>query len=111
MSGNTESGEYEILDGGTRQIADSAAMALSDGKRKRSLLVLLSLVAASLVALLVVPIPQDNHAFADQRTLLGIPNFWNVASNLPFIAVGAAGLLQFHRHPATIVLFLGSRLN
>jgi len=59
--------------------------------------------------LVVPPIPQDQsyHAFADQRTLLGIPNFWNVASNLPFIAVGAVGLSQFHRSPATIVLFLG----
>src|SRR5262249_1175339 len=50
---------------------------------------------------------QGYHQFADQRTLLGIPNFWNVVSNLPFIAVGVAGLWQFHREPATIVLFLG----
>ena len=27
--------------------------------------------------------------------MLGIPNFWNVVSNLPFIAVGAVGLWQF----------------
>ena len=32
------------------------------------------------------------HQFADQQTLLGIPNFWNVVSNLPFILVGAMGL-------------------
>ena len=25
------------------------------------------------------------------KTLLGIPNFWNVVSNLPFIVVGAHG--------------------
>ena len=31
------------------------------------------------------------HRFADQQTLLGIPNFWNVVSNLPFILVGAVG--------------------
>ena len=52
-------------------------------------------MVASLAALLLLPpIPQDQsyHQFADQRTLFGIPNFWNVVSNLPFIAVGAVGL-------------------
>src|SRR5271169_5595772 len=68
------------------------------------------LMAASLAGLLLLPsIPQDQnyHHFADQRILLGIPNFWNVVSNLPFIAVGAVGLRRFHHDPATIVLFLG----
>jgi len=26
--------------------------------------------------------PQDYHLFADRRSILGIPNFWNVVSNL-----------------------------
>lgn len=67
-------------------------------------------MVASLVGLLLVaPVSQDQsyHQFADQRTLLGIPNFWNVLSNLPFMALGAAGLWKFHRDPATTVLFLG----
>jgi hypothetical protein len=84
------------------------AQLVSTGNRPT--LVLLGLMAVSLAALLLVPPiaqPQDYHQFADQRALLGIPNFWNVISNLPFIAVGAAGLWRFHRHPATIVLFLG----
>ena len=36
------------------------------------------------------PIPQDQsyHAFADDRTMVGIPNFLNVISNLPFLVVG-----------------------
>jgi hypothetical protein len=40
------------------------------------------------------PIPQDPgyHAFADDRTMLGVPNFLNVASNFPFLAVGVLGL-------------------
>jgi hypothetical protein len=40
------------------------------------------------------PIPQDPayHRFADARTVFGIQNFWNVATNLPFLLVGAAGL-------------------
>jgi hypothetical protein len=73
-------------------------------------LVLLGLMVTSLAGLLLVPPILQNqgyHHFADQRTLLGVPNFWNVVSNLPFIVVGAVGLSRFHRHPATIVLFLG----
>jgi hypothetical protein len=40
-------------------------------------------------------IPQDPtyHNFADQRVVAGIPNFANVASNIPFLAVGALGLV------------------
>lgn len=42
------------------------------------------------------PIPQDPgyHHFADQRTLLGIPNALDVLSNVPIGAAGAWGLLQ-----------------
>jgi hypothetical protein len=59
--------------------------------------------------LLLPPIPQDQsyHEFADQRTILGIPNFWNVVSNLPFLAVGAAGLRTYRDNPPTVVFFLG----
>ncbi len=73
-------------------------------------LILLGAAAISLAGLLLLPpIPQDQdyHQFADQRALLGIPNFWNVASNLPFIAVGAAGLWRCRDGVATTVLFLG----
>jgi hypothetical protein len=51
------------------------------------------------VAFLLDPIPQDAayHQFADRRLLFGIPNFWNVATNLPFLAVGAAGLALSRR--------------
>jgi hypothetical protein len=72
--------------------------------------VLLGLMSASLAGLLLLPaIPQDQsyHEFADQRAIFGIPNFWNVVSNLPFLAVGAAGLWRFRNDPAIIVLFLG----
>ena len=79
-------------------------------KPNHPLLVLAGLMAASLLALLLLPpIPQDQayHLFADQRTLLGIPNFWNVVSNIPFIVVGAVGLAQFRDDASTVVLFLG----
>jgi hypothetical protein len=74
------------------------------------LLVLFGLMVASLGGVLLLPpIPQDPsyHQFADQRTILGVPNFWNVVSNLPFLAVGAAGLRRFRTDPATVVFFLG----
>lgn len=39
------------------------------------------------------PVPQDPvyYLFADSRTLLSIPNFWNVVSNLPFMFIGIWG--------------------
>ena len=45
------------------------------------------------------PIPQDisYHNFADQRTIWGIPNFWDVMSNLPICFLGAYGLLLVFR--------------
>jgi hypothetical protein len=85
-------------------------MILIRTKQNRPLVILLGLMVVSLAGLLLLPpIPQDQsyHHFADQRTLLGVPNFWNVVSNLPFIAVGAVGLWQFHRDPAIVVIFLG----
>ncbi len=72
--------------------------------------VLVGLMSASLAGLLLLPpIPQHQsyHQFADQRAIFGIPNFWNVVSNLPFLAVGALGLWRFRNDSATIVLFLG----
>lgn len=53
-------------------------------------------VAASAGVWLLEPIPQDPayHDFADQRALFGVAHFWNVASNLPFLIVGALGWLQ-----------------
>jgi hypothetical protein len=51
---------------------------------------------------LLEPIPQDPayHDFADQRTLFGVAHFWNVATNLPFLVVGALGWLQSRKVPS-----------
>jgi hypothetical protein len=54
------------------------------------------LTVASGTAIFFLPrISQDAayHGFADQRTLLAIPNFLNVVSNLPFAVVGVLGLM------------------
>ena len=85
-------------------------MTLGSAKRNRHVVIFVGLMAASLLALLLLPpIPQDQgyHQFADKRTLIGVPNFWNVVSNIPFIAIGAIGLRQLHRDPAIVLLFLG----
>lgn len=44
-----------------------------------------------------IPQPAAFHRFADARTLLGVPNFWNIASNLVFLVVGVLGLLAYSR--------------
>ena len=46
------------------------------------------------------PFGQDPayHRFADRRVWGEIPNLFDVASNLPFLFVGVAGLLFFRRH-------------
>jgi len=36
--------------------------------------------------------PEDYHQFADQRPNFGLPNFFDVASNLAFVVVGLLGL-------------------
>jgi hypothetical protein len=63
--------------------------------------VLLAIVAVSAVVgvFLLDRIPQDPayHRFADGRVAFGITNFWNVATNLAFLIVGALGWMQSGR--------------
>lgn len=57
---------------------------------------LLSCAALALVG--PVPQPEGYSSFADHRTFLGVPSFWNVVSNLAFVAAGGWGLaLLFKR--------------
>ena len=58
-------------------------------------------IVVAVVALFVPPIPQDPgyHNFADRRPLLGIPNFGDVVSNIPFFLVGALGIAFILRRP------------
>jgi hypothetical protein len=61
--------------------------------------------AASLIAVCFIvsgPITQNPqyHAFADHRTLFGVPNFWNVISNLPFFIVALCGIKALRSHTA-----------
>jgi hypothetical protein len=64
----------------------------------------LGFIALGIVALggtfCLPPLPQDTsyHAFADQRTMLGVPHLLNVASNLAFVVVGVLGLWLLLRY-------------
>jgi len=73
-------------------------------------------VVGPLVALFLhsaIPQPQEYYNFADQRTLLSIPHFFDVTTNLGFLWVGIEGLrfcLQNRwegMRAAWIVLFVG----
>jgi len=71
----------------------------------------LILVACILVTALLVSAPpllqnQSYHDFADRRTILDIPNFWDVSSNSLFLVVGLMGLLRF-RETASRIFFFG----
>jgi len=80
---------------------------------------LLLITGVAIVAAFLIPkIPQDPayHHFADVRTILSIPNFWNTLSNVPFVFVGLAGLVFCARSsralvpelkPAYILFFIG----
>jgi hypothetical protein len=52
-------------------------------------------VIIAIIALRLPPIPQPlaYHNFADHRACIGIPNFGDVVSNLPFAIVGLCGLI------------------
>lgn len=58
--------------------------------------ILISLVFVGFIGLLALdPIPQDPnyHLFADDRSFFGVPHFYNVVSNIGFVALGSLGAL------------------
>lgn len=78
--------------------------------------VLFATVAGTLILIMLQPaMPQDvtYHAFADARSYIGIPNFFDVTSNLPFLIVGAAGVMHCRSgdvagyRPGWLTLFAG----
>lgn len=63
--------------------------------RKEKIWGLLILAVLSVIAVFSfppVPQPQEYYDFSDQRKILGIPNFMDVLSNLPFFFIGLWGL-------------------
>jgi hypothetical protein len=88
----------------------SLTMTLGIAKRDGPLLVFAGLITASLAALLLLPPilqSQDYHQFADARVVLGVPNFWNVISNIPFVVIGAVGVAHYRDTTAIVIIFFG----
>jgi predicted membrane channel-forming protein YqfA (hemolysin III family) len=77
-------------------MSGNPAAAVSGQDYKARLLVITSLLAVAALCF-VGPIPQDQayHQFADTRRICGVPNFWNVVSNLPFLIAGLYGLWRY----------------
>ena len=65
----------------------------------RIILLLLSSLITGLVIILVPHVSQDPayHNFADQRYISGIPHFWNVVTNIPFIFLGITGFFKIQK--------------
>jgi hypothetical protein len=63
-------------------------------QKARLAIVCVTATAIALASALAPPFaqPEGYHAFADERPLLGVANFLDVASNLAFLVVGVMGL-------------------
>jgi hypothetical protein len=72
-------------------------------------IVVLAVIAIAGTFLFVPYFPQDPayHHFADTRVMAGIPNAWNVLSNLPFLIIGVLSLMTVRRDAASIAFGLG----
>ena len=79
---------------------------------------MLAAVGPLAILLFMAPIGQDPayHSFADRRSALGIPNFFDVVSNAPFLLAGAAGVWVCLKHrvpgegPGWVTFFMGTAL-
>lgn len=85
----------EVVTEGRRVQAKATEMS----PRRRLRLLLALTIPVIVLTFIEPPIAQDPsyHNFADQRLIWGIPNFFNVASNVPFLLFGAMGLLFLWR--------------
>ncbi|MFZ2726409.1 MAG: ceramidase domain-containing protein [Methylococcaceae bacterium] len=61
-------------------------------------ILLLITIFSIVIVLFFGRIPQDltYHNFADSREIIGIHNFWNIFSNLPFLLIGLYGFWRGH---------------
>lgn len=82
-------------------------MGKENGLSNLSIAVIIAAAGALITAFAMTPpIPQDPayHQFADARTLLAVSNFWNVASNLPFLLAGLWGFVFVRRHSESVCI-------
>ena len=83
-------------------------MSIKEGNiNPKIFLALISSGVTVMVLILVPPIAQDPafHNFSDQKKFLGIPHFWNVMTNIPFLALGIDELYSLPK------IFFPFRLN
>ncbi|HAA93698.1 MAG TPA: alkaline phytoceramidase [Rhodospirillaceae bacterium] len=91
---------------------------LSDSQKLGILIGLFVAMFAGALMLSPLPVDPNYHNFADQRSCLGIPNFADVASNLPFGVLGVMGLVlvfgrrgreafEFRYHAWPYLVFFG----
>jgi len=68
-------------------------------ERKGIIVILLLLLVVSIAVLMQEPMAQslEYHQFSDNRVMLSVPNFLNVASNLAFVFVGIMGLYGLNK--------------
>ncbi len=81
--------------GGRIRRAVSAPTFYYPAMQRFTFAILLALLGVGIGAMFLIPPiaqPLWYHDFADKRFLLGIPNFWNVISNVPFLFVGGLGI-------------------
>jgi hypothetical protein len=80
-------------------------------KLRAALIVGLTLIVTGVMLFAVAPFAQPNeyHNFADNRSLLHVPNALNVLSNIPFVLVGSCGLYFMARPLAQRHLEPGGR--
>lgn len=87
-------------------------------KRENIGYLLLVVIAVLVISRIVMigPIEQNPtyHNFSDTLKLFGVPNFWNVISNLPFMLVGILGLYKLRSGDIVksqfIIFFIGIAL-
>lgn len=73
---------------------------ITNNSKYAGIILVASIIISLVIFFLLVPgFPQLStyHHFADTRPLLGIPNFWNVISNIPFLLVSILGFISLHK--------------
>jgi hypothetical protein len=63
---------------------------------RRIAILIAGVIISTVILLQISPVsqPLSYHQFADTKDFLGIPNFWNVFSNIPFLVFGLMGMSQ-----------------
>jgi hypothetical protein len=65
--------------------------------KPKDLILIIFTACCIVTAFCFKPISQDSayHHFADQRSIFGVSNFYNVITNLPFLIIGVIGFIYF----------------